>query len=104
MSEAKKTKNPPVARVRVNNLTAAIWAQSSDGKTFYSHTTQRSYRDNDGNWKNTSSINDASTPAFILLGHLVYAKIQELKAADVSDKPTDEYVPESEEGEDIVVF
>jgi hypothetical protein len=41
MSEAKKTKKPPVARVKTGTVTAAIWARDTDKGAFYDVTFQR---------------------------------------------------------------
>ena len=37
-------------------LKASVWENESDKGTFYSLTLERSYKDADGNWKNSASL------------------------------------------------
>jgi hypothetical protein len=94
MSEAKKTKKPPVARVKTGNVTAAIWARDTDKGTFYDVTFQRAYRAADKTWKNSTSFDLNGLLALQHVASLAIAKVQELRAADISDKPSDGPAPE----------
>jgi hypothetical protein len=94
MSDAKKTKKPPVARVKTGTVTAAIWARDTDKGTFYDVTFQRAYRDADRKWKNSTSFD---LNGLLALQHVVgqaIDKVQELRATDISDKPGDGSAPE----------
>ena len=45
--------NKPVRKIRVGSVTATIWAQEGG---FYTANLERSYKDKEGNWKNTNSF------------------------------------------------
>jgi len=47
-------KKPPVGKVRVGSVTASIWENSKDDKTFYSVTFERRYKSGD-EWKSSDS-------------------------------------------------
>lgn len=49
---------PPVGRIRDGNISAAIWKQEGkEGSEFYSITFDRTYTDDEGNPKSSSSFN-----------------------------------------------
>ena len=52
-TEEKAT--PPVAKVRVGLITAAIREKAKENGTFYNVTFERGYKDSEGNWKSRSS-------------------------------------------------
>jgi hypothetical protein len=102
MSEAKKTKNPPVARVKTGYVTGAIWARDAgDSGTFYDVTFQRAYRDGKRQWKNSTSFDLNGLLALQHAVGLAIDKVQELRAADISDKPGDAPAPEDIMEEEI---
>jgi len=49
-----ETKKPPVGKVRVGSVTASIWENTKDGKTFYNVTFERRYKAGD-EWKSSDS-------------------------------------------------
>ncbi len=50
-------KAQPVHKIRIRNVTGAIWQNArQDGSTYYTFTASRSYRDEQGNWHSTSSF------------------------------------------------
>ena len=50
-------KTQPVHKIRIRNVTGAIWQNArQDGTTYYTFTASRSYRDEQGNWHSTSSF------------------------------------------------
>jgi hypothetical protein len=64
-------KNKPVKEFKVGGVRAAIWAntrQTSDGKTFSTHKVQleRTYKDAQGQFKTTGSLDSEDLPKAIL--------------------------------------
>ena len=54
-NEAAATKNPPVAKIRVDLINASIWKNPTDKGIFYNVTFESRYRDGEGNWKSSHS-------------------------------------------------
>jgi hypothetical protein len=54
-AETRQSGNPPVDKIRIGNITAAIFENSGQNGTFYSVKLGRSYKD-DETWKNTDSL------------------------------------------------
>ena len=52
MSDSKK----PAARVKLHPVSAAIWRNENEKGAFYSVTFERSYKDEAGKWKASSSF------------------------------------------------
>lgn len=48
--------NKPVNTYRLGNLSATIWPNLVNDKTYYSTEIVRNYKDKDGNWKTSSSF------------------------------------------------
>jgi hypothetical protein len=48
---------PPIAKLRDGLIYANIWARVHDGKTFYSVTFERRFKDKAGAWHSTQSFN-----------------------------------------------
>jgi len=80
-----QTHQPPADTIRFGGLKGGIWRnQSADEQHMPRYTVNynRSYKDADGNWKETTSLNEMDN---LKLGHLVTKvteRIAELKAAD----------------------
>ncbi len=91
-----QTKNPPADTIRYGGLKAVIWkntTQDDPQKVRYTVNYIRSYRNADGEWKDTTSFNEIDN---LKLGQLipkVADRIAELKAAD-RQHATDEYETE----------
>jgi hypothetical protein len=52
------SKKPPVYKQKSHGIEVAVWKRENDeGKAFYSVSATRSYKDNEGKWKTTSSFN-----------------------------------------------
>jgi hypothetical protein len=80
MSNPKK--NPPVAKIRVGNVTANVWARMTDKRTFYSVTVERSYRDQDDKWKSTDSLDQFDIQNARKALDLAHNEILKLESAD----------------------
>jgi hypothetical protein len=75
--------NKPVAQVRFYPVTAAIWKNpTKDGKTFYSVTFDRSYKDEAGKYQHTDSFSGTDLLVLAKVADLAHTKIEELRAAD----------------------
>lgn len=62
MSENK----PPIHKIKVGLIEVAIWEQEGDKGKFPTFSFQRSYTDNDNNWKQTNSLRKQDLPQAIL--------------------------------------
>ncbi|MDB5324509.1 MAG: hypothetical protein JWM57_78 [Phycisphaerales bacterium] len=62
-----KTTAPPIHTIRYRNIRASIWKNEGQSGPFYSVTFDRSYQDDQNNWKNVTSFNANDLP---LLGKL----------------------------------
>lgn len=57
--------NAPAKRIRLGYVTATIWKNDGTNAAFYTVELQRSYKDDDGTIKNTSSMNHADLPGAV---------------------------------------
>jgi len=92
-SKQKKTdkNDPPVAKLRIGLQTASIWQNATDGKTFYTVTFDRRYRDEKGNWHSTTGYGLRDLLVLAKLADLAHTKIIEETAPDAGDdEPADE--------------
>lgn len=56
-SQAKQSSsNAPVYKYWCFGVEAAVWCNTKDGKDTYSVTLRKSYKDEDGNWKETNNL------------------------------------------------
>jgi hypothetical protein len=74
-------------KLRDGALQVLIWRNTStEGKTYYSITPQRSYKDGDDTWRNTDSLNaDDALPMAELLKE-AYVWIRNQKRADAQGR------------------
>jgi hypothetical protein len=80
MSDSKK----PAARVSLHPVSAAIWRNENakgDG-AFYSVTLQRSYKDAEGKWKSSDSLNEGDLLLAAKVLDLAHTEIVKLRAND----------------------
>jgi hypothetical protein len=72
----------PAAKVTLYPITAAIWRNETSKGAAYSVTIQRSYKDAEGNWKSSDSLNESDLLLSAKALDLAHTKIAELKAGD----------------------
>jgi hypothetical protein len=82
-NEAAETKNPPVAKVRVDLINASIWKNKTDKGTFYNVTFESRYRDSEGNWKSSHSYTASDLLALAKAADLAHTKIIELRNGEM---------------------
>jgi len=75
------SKNRPVAKIRVKNITASIWENLSDKGVTRNVTFERHYLDSDNQWRTSTSYNANYLLLLAKLADLAHTKISELKAA-----------------------
>ena len=81
-----KTNTQPVERIRRGSLAAAIWANEAEsGRTFYSASFQKTFRDADDKWHNLQSYNLGDLPALAVLIDETYRRVCELVSANHAD-------------------
>lgn len=78
MSSASK----PVAKVSLFPISVAIWRNEKDGWPYYSATVERSYKDDDGKWKNTSSFNAGDLLLLAKVADMAHTEIANLRLND----------------------
>ncbi|TWT41308.1 hypothetical protein [Botrimarina hoheduenensis] len=90
MTNPTATTNEPVARLKDGLLQIAIWKnESENGRGFYSTSAvQRSYKDDAGNYHETTSLSGTQLIQAARLYGLAYDKVRELEEADyLASKP-----------------
>lgn len=91
---SKTTK--PAAKVVLFPIKAAIWRhETAKGTAVYSVTIDRSYRDAEGNWKNTDNLNEGDLLLACKALDLAHTEIVRLRAADRKSQQPEEQ-PEQE--------
>jgi hypothetical protein len=75
-------KSPPVAKVSVGTISAAIWRNESQGRTFYSTTFESRYKDDQGNWQTSDSYNQMDLLALAKCADLAFNEIAALRKQD----------------------
>ena len=77
----------PAIKFRDGALQVCIWRnQSTEGKTYYSATPMRSYRQGDDTWRETDSLNGDDLLAMAELLREAYAWIRLQKRADAAGR------------------
>jgi hypothetical protein len=73
----------PAAQVKLFPVSAAIWRNTTkDGKAFYSVTIERSYKDADGKWKSSDSLNEGDLLLAGKVLDLAHTEVVKLRAND----------------------
>ena len=72
----------PAARVSMFPIQSAIWRHEKDGRALYSVTIQRAYKDADGNWKSSDSLNEADLLLAAKVLDQCHTEISRLRASD----------------------
>jgi hypothetical protein len=80
----------PAAKVTMYPITAAIWRNEKDGRAYYSVTIQRSYKDADGKWKHSESLNEGDLLQSAKVLDLAHTEISKLRANDRQAQTTEE--------------
>ena len=82
--------NKPAAKIRLYPVTAAIWRNEAKNGIFYGFTIERSFRDEKGNFKTTSTFNANDALLLAKVVDLVDTKIRELVATERQTVQPDE--------------
>jgi hypothetical protein len=73
----------PASQVKLFPISAAIWRNTTkDGKAFYSVTIERSYKDADGKWKSSDSLNESDLLLAGKVLDLAHTEVVKLRAND----------------------
>jgi hypothetical protein len=78
-NEEAETKNPPVAKIRVDLINASIWRNKTEKGIFYNVTFESRYRDGEGNWKSSHNYTSNDLLALAKAADLAHTKIVELR-------------------------
>lgn len=83
----------PAAKISLFPITAAIWHNEKDGRSFYSVNFQRSYKDEKGNWQNSESFGLSDLLLLAKLADLAHTEIYKLRGSDrQTQQPEDQAV------------
>ncbi len=79
MSDSKK----PAARVNLHPVSASIWRnENAKGEAYYSVTLQRRYKDAEGNWKSSDSLNEGDLLLAAKVLDLAHTEIVKFRTGD----------------------
>ena len=74
--------NKPVDTIRDGHLKATIWENFGEKGTFYSVDLSRTYKDAQGNYRDSHSFSGTELIQIARLAHLAYTRIGELRQQD----------------------
>ena len=86
MSDNKK----PAAKVTIHPLSIAVWRNETEKGVFYSCTLDRRYRDSEGNWKSSDSLNEGDLLIAAKALDLAHSEILKLRANERNVQPEDQ--------------
>jgi hypothetical protein len=84
--------NKPAAKVTMYPITAAIWRNDTGKGAAYSVTIQRSYKNADGEWKSSESLNEGDLLLAGKVLDLAHTEISKLRASDRQAQQPDDQV------------
>ena len=88
-NKTEEKANPPVHKVRVGLITAAIWENATEKGTFYNVTFERRYKDSEGNWHSTQSYDTFDLLNLAKAADLAHTKILEAQEDDRNSDSTE---------------
>jgi hypothetical protein len=80
----------PVAKISLFPVAAAIWHNEKDGRSFYSVSFQRSYKDEKGKWQNSDSFGLTDLLLLAKVADQAHSEIYKLRGADREVQQSDE--------------
>lgn len=80
----------PAAKVSMFPITAAIWHNERDGRSFYSVSFQRSYKDEKGNWQHSDSFGLSDLLLLAKVADQAHSEIFKLRDTDRETQPSEE--------------
>jgi len=80
----------PAAKVTMYPVTAAIWRNETVKGPAYSVTIDRTYRDAEGNWKSSDTLNESDLLLAAKVLDLAHTEIVKLRASDRQTQPSEE--------------
>jgi len=81
------SKNPPIKKFRVANITACIWQREHNDKIFHNVTLERSYKDGE-EWKSSGSFGFDDMGPLELALELAKKYLASLITAQNADRPS----------------
>lgn len=70
--------NKPIHSIRVGRVEVAIWKNQSETAAWYNFTFQRSYRDDEGDFKNTATFGRDDLPVIAFLTARAFEYVESL--------------------------
>lgn len=84
-TQTKEQANPPIEKIRIGLINAAIWERQTDKGLFYSVTFERRYRDSEGNWRSAHNYDADDLLAIAKAADLAHSRILELRNGDAEE-------------------
>jgi len=83
---AETTNEPPTTKIRIGTISVAGWKHESENGDWESYKIQRSYKDSDDKWQNTSSFRRDDIPKIILALQTAYRESFQKTESDSEEK------------------
>ena len=80
----------PAAKISMFPITAAIWQNQKDGRSFYSVNFQRSYKGEKGNWQHSDSFGLGDLLLLAKVADQAHTEILKLRGSEREVQSTDE--------------
>ena len=80
----------PIAKLSLYPVTAAIWLNEKDGKSWYSTKIERRYKDESGTWRSSDTFFTGDLLLVAKIADQAHSEIEKLKAADRHGQQSDE--------------
>jgi hypothetical protein len=72
----------PIAKLSLFPITAAIWLNEKDGKSWYSTKIERRFKDESGTWRSTDTFSAGDLLLVAKIADQAHTEIEKLRAAD----------------------
>jgi hypothetical protein len=80
----------PIAKLSLYPVTAAIWLNEKDGKSWYSTKIERRYKDESGAWRSSDTFYAGDLLLVAKIADQAHSEIEKLKAADRQNHRSEE--------------
>lgn len=72
--------NKPIKKYKYGKIDGSVWANDYQGKISYSMSFQKSYKDQSGQWKQSTSFNSTDLrDLYVLIGSILHGQVKEFK-------------------------
>jgi hypothetical protein len=79
-----------IAKLSLHPVTAAIWLNKWDGQSDYSVQIERRYKDANGTWRSTETLDAADVPLVAQIKEMARSEIEKLMADERQPRQTED--------------